>query len=124
MRTECPPAPWSPAAEEQPFFRLLGELVAAGLARNGNEPSELTLNVSNVVVDQAAADPWPAGEFVAITVSGAGDWSPERTWPAEQAGGPFVGADLEAALQATGAAWAYSRALEGRGSVTVFLRRA
>jgi hypothetical protein len=124
MRTECPPEPWSPDADEQSFFRLLGELIAAGLARNGNTLGELTLNVSNVVVDEAAAGPCPAGEFVALTISGDGDWRPERTWPDASQPAAFVSGDLEGALRAVGAAWAYTRVLTGnRGSVTAFLRR-
>jgi hypothetical protein len=89
LRVERPPSLWAPQSELEPFVRMLGELIVVGLLRNGNVLGELTLNVSNVVVEPASAGPMPAGAFVAVTIRGRGDWSPETTRP-DFAGG-FVG---------------------------------
>ena len=48
-------------------------MIAAGLVRNGQELGEITLNVSNVTVEAAAAGPMPAGDFVAVTIRSGGD---------------------------------------------------
>ena len=50
MRTEAPPEPWQPEADDETFFRLLGEMIAAGLAR-GTDLPDLTLSFSNVVIE-------------------------------------------------------------------------
>ncbi len=50
LRVERPPEPWTPAAGLEPFTRMLGELIVAGLARNGGVLAALTLNVSDAVV--------------------------------------------------------------------------
>jgi hypothetical protein len=65
------------------------------------------------------------GDFVAVTVRGRGDWSPETEWrPASTATSPLVTPDLDAAAEAAGAAYGYSRVLgDGEGSVTVFFAR-
>jgi hypothetical protein len=95
------------------------------LVRNGQELSEITLNVSNVTVEPEAAGPMPAGDFVAVTIKSAGDWSPETTWdPAARQDGSLVGHDLEAALTTASAAWAYTRELGADGgSVTALYPR-
>src|SRR5205085_9543296 len=119
---ERPPMLWATKVEVEPFVRLLGEMLAAGLFRNGQDLSSITLNVANV---NAPADPesqLPAGEFVAVTVRCKGDWSPEATWPARQrTDNHFLSTDFETALAEAGAAYAYLRALaDGEGSITVF----
>jgi hypothetical protein len=95
------------------------------LVRNGQELSEIMLNVSNVTVESDAAGPMPAGDFVAVTIRSGGDWSPETTWdPAARHDGSLVGRDLEAALTTASAAWAYTRELGAdAGSVTVLYPR-
>jgi hypothetical protein len=121
LRVERPPQNWAPSSELEPFVRLLGELISAGLVRNSGELGELTLNVSNVTVEPEAADPIPAGDFVAVSIRGAGDWAPEVTWPRDDA---FVSPDLPAAAAAAGAAYGYTRVLaDGGGSVTVLVPR-
>jgi hypothetical protein len=126
LRTECPPEPWQPLADDGSFFRLLGEMIVAGLMRNGGALGELTLNVSNVTVEPDPESPVPAGDFVALTIRGAGDWRPELHWsPAGDA--LLVSPDLDAAARAAGVAYGYTRSLrygDGAGAVTVFLRRA
>ena len=121
LRVERPPELWEPGVELEPFIRLLGEMIAAGLVRNGQELGEITLNVSNVTVEPEAAGPVPAGDFVAVTIRSGGDWSPETTWdPAAEHDGFLVSRDVEAALSRASAAWAYTRQLGEEGSVTVF----
>ena len=125
LQVERPPELWEPDVELEPFIRLLGEMIAAGLVRNGQELGEITLNVSNVVVDEAAAGPMPMGEFVAVTIRSAGDWNPETTWdPVTEHDGSLVSHDLENALSVASAAWAYTRELGDEGSVTVLFPRA
>ncbi len=121
LRVERPPSLWAPQSELEPFVRMLGELIVVGLLRNGNVLGELTLNVSNVVVEPPAAGPMPAGVFVAITIRGRGDWSPETTWPTPTTSS----AELESAktaARAAGAVYLYSRVLgDDEGSITVLL---
>jgi hypothetical protein len=125
LKVERPPELWEPEVELEPFIRLLGEMIAAGLVRNGQELGEITLNVSNVVVDESAAGPMPMGEFVAVTIRSAGDWSPETTWdPVGKHEGSPVSSDIENALSVASAAWAYTRELGNEGSVTVLFPRA
>jgi hypothetical protein len=72
-----------------------------------------------------AAGPMPPGDFVAVTIRSAGDWSPQTTWdPAVRHDGSLVGHDLETALAAASAAWAYTRELDAdAGSVTALYPR-
>lgn len=126
LRVERPPELWALDAELEPFISLLGEMIAAGLVRNGQRLEEVTLNVSNVTVEPSAAGSLPEGDFVAVTIRSEGDWRPEVTWhPEQDAPDPLVSADLENAARAAGAAWAYTRALaDSEGCVTVFFPRA
>jgi len=91
LKVERPPMLWEAETEAEPFLALLGQMIALGLGR-GNELGDLTLNVSNVVVgpdeDDEDAEWIPGGEYVAITVRGAGAWY-EVTWRAGQ--GPARG---------------------------------
>lgn len=125
LQVERPPTLWAPAADLEPFIRLLGEMIAAALVRNGHELAEITLNVSNVTVEPSAAGSVPEGDFVAITIGSQGDWSPETSWhPGDESGAALVSADLRSAATAAGASYGYTRALHDReGSVTVFFRR-
>ncbi len=125
LRVERPPTVWTPETELEPFIRLLGEMIAAGLVRSGQELGDITLNVSNVTVEPRAAGPLPEGDFVAITIRSAGDWSPQTSWDPRVGPAPqLVNADLRSAAVAAGVAYGYTRTLaDGEGSVTVFLRR-
>ena len=64
----------------------------------------------------------PDGEYVAITVRGAGAWNDE-VWRAGQ--GPTAGllSNVGPAADAAGVVYAYTRDLVPEGSVTVFLPR-
>lgn len=118
MRVECPPAPWSAAVGDEALVRVLGEMIAAGLGRNGGKLAELTLNISNVTVEPTAAGALPAGDFVAMTITGDGDWRPEAVWtPAVEC---FVTPDLTLAARVAPVAAGYTRVLSPtRGSVTL-----
>lgn len=95
-------------------------MIAAALVQNGQVLEEITLNVSNVVIEPAAAGPAPKGDYVAVTIRSRGDWAPETVWaPGDET--KIVSADLTTALQGAGASYAYTRMLgEGEGSITVF----
>jgi hypothetical protein len=125
LRVERPPVLWETDVDLEAFIRALGETIAAGLVRNGQELSEITLNVSNVTVEPEAAGPMPVGDFVAVTIRSGGDWSPETTWdPDARHDGSLVGHDLETALTTASAAWAYTRELGAdAGSVTILYPR-
>jgi hypothetical protein len=126
LKVERPPLLWEPDAELEPFIRALGEMIAAGLVRNGHELSEIRLNVSNVTVEADSAGPMPAGDFVAVTIASEGDWGPETSWkPSTEFRSVSVSGDLESALDSAGAAWAYTRqSAPDAGSITVLYRRA
>ena len=125
LKVERSPTLWEAETEVEPFLALLGEMIALGLGR-GNELADLTLNVSNVVVERDEDDEeveWiPDGEYVAISVRGAGAWD-DDTWRAGQ--GPTAGSlsNVGPAADAAGAVYAYTRDLVSEGSVTVFLPR-
>jgi hypothetical protein len=105
LKVERPPVLWEAETEVEPFLALLDQMIALGLGR-GNELGDLTLNVSNVVVEPDQDDEemgWiPGGEFVAITVRGAGAWN-DDTWREGQ--GPATGLlrDVGTAAEAAGA---------------------
>jgi hypothetical protein len=125
LKVERPPTLWEAETEVEPFLALLGEMIALGLGR-GNELGDLTLNVSNVVVEAGEDDEgakWiPDGEYIAVTVRGAGGWS-DDTWRAGQ--GPSTGLlrDVGPAAHAAGAVYAYARDLAAESSVTALLPR-
>jgi hypothetical protein len=125
MRTEAPPELWEADTQDEPFLTMLGEMIVIGLGR-GNDLAELVLNVSNVTVepdedpeDHRWADP---GEYVAITVSGGGNWE-DDVWRAGQ--GPTRGllVHVGPAADQAGAVVAYTRNLGGEGSVTALVPR-
>jgi hypothetical protein len=121
MRVERPPLLWELDAQDEPLLRMLGEMIATGLGR-GNELGELTLNVSNVTVEPGDEEWIPAGDYVALTVRGAGSWG-DDVWHAGD--GPTKGilCNVAPAADAAGAAYAYARDLGEEGSITVFLPR-
>jgi hypothetical protein len=128
VRTEAPPEPWSPDAEDEPFVRVLGEMLGAAQAA-GADLSNLTLSFSNVVVEPDDDDDepmsMPVGDLVAVTVRVAGPWDrPERTWRPGPAPSPFVSRDLASAAERAGAVYGYTRTLADGGAVTVWFRRA
>jgi hypothetical protein len=125
MKVERPPLMWSPDTEDEPFLLMLGEMIALGLGR-GTELADLTLNISNVTVDPDAEDDEgeaiPDGDYVAVTVRGAGVWE-DDLWRAGHGATTGLLGNVEAAADAAGAVYAYTRNLGSEGSVTALLPR-
>ena len=122
MRVERPPELGEVDTDDEPFLRMLGEMIAAGLGR-GNELAELTLNVSNVTVEPDDEDgSIPQGDYVAVTVRGAGTWE-DDLWRTGQGRTRGLLSNIGPAADAAGAVHAYARDLGGGGSVTAFLPR-
>jgi hypothetical protein len=121
MRVERPPSLWEADADDECFVPLLGEMIVVGLTR-GNKLEDLSLLASNVVVEADTANDIPQGEYVALSVKGRGDWSPEWRWrPGDPfPGSPYAGFDR---LASSGVSFAYARVEKDGGSVTVFLPR-
>jgi hypothetical protein len=102
--------------------RLFGELIAAALVR-GTELGDVLMRANNVTVSDSDS-PIRAGDYVAITIGGIGDWSPEVSWTTGDPSPPLVvNADITAALPGASVRWAYTRALEPGGSVTLLFPR-
>jgi hypothetical protein len=122
MKTERPPQLWSPDTQDEPFLRMLGEMIALGLGR-GTELADLTLSVSNVTIEpDDEGESIPEGDYVAITVRGHGVWA-DDVWRAGQ--GPTTGllCNVGPAADTAGAVYAYVRNLGSEGSVTALLPR-
>ena len=124
LRVERPPTLWEADADDEPLLRMLGEMIAAGLAR-GAELSAIVLRANNVTVESDEAERPPAvGDYVVLSVLAEGDWRPESVWSPNAAGGAtLVNADLDAAARGAGVRYAYTRQENDIGSVTVFLPR-
>ena len=125
MKVERPPLMWSPDTEDEPFLLMLGEMIALGLGR-GTELADLTLNVSNVTVDPDEEDDdgesIPEGDYVAVTVRGAGVWE-DDLWRAGQGETTGLLGNVGPAARVAGAVYVYSRNLGSEGSVTALLPR-
>jgi hypothetical protein len=124
MKVERPPLMWSPDIEDGPFLLMLGEMIALGLGR-GTELADLTLNVSNVTVDPGEdkdVESIPEGDYVAVTVRGAGVWE-DDLWRAGQGATTGLLGNVVTAAHAAGAVYAYTRNLGSEGSVTALLPR-
>jgi hypothetical protein len=125
MQVERPPELWEVDADLEAFLPMLGEMIVVGLNR-GNELAELVLSVSNVTVGPEEDDgaPWlEPGDYVAVTIRGAGDWEADDVWRAGE--GPTRGllANVGPAADVAGAVHAYTRNIGDEGSVTAFLPR-
>ena len=123
MRVERPPVLWEVDVDDGPYIRMLGEMIVVGLLHH-DVLGELTLNASDVTVQDDGPEGVAAGDYVALTVRGPGAWEPDSSWtPASTE--TFWSADLDAALRAASAAYAYRRRLgPDEGSITVFTPRA
>ena len=127
MKTERPPEMWEAETEDVHFIPLLGEMIAAGIG-GGSLLEELTLNISNVVVQsddsgEVEQGRMPQeGEYVAVTLRGKTDLGPDASWFPGHVGHGLLGR-LSPRLTDSGACYAYVRQLPAEGSITVFLRR-
>jgi hypothetical protein len=128
MKTERPPEIWEAETEDVYFIPLLGEMIAAGIC-GGSPLEQLTLNVSNVVVQPDTSEEAgqsrrpPEGEYVAVTVKGNTDLGPDDSWLPGDSGQGLLGR-ISRRLVDSGACYGYVRRLPPEGSITVFLRRA
>ena len=120
MRVERPPELWEADTGDAHLIPLVGEMIAASLARGG-VLEELTLSAANVTVEESA-DP-PPGDYVALTVKGQVAWEAEAVW---RPGRPWRVSwldDLTARLAPAGVRYGYIRKLSPGGSITIFLDR-
>jgi hypothetical protein len=122
MRVERPPLLWEVDIDDEPFIRMLGEMIVVGL-RHHDVLAELTLNASNVTVGDDGPDEVDSGDCVAISIRAPGDWEADTSWtPASTE--PFWGPDLDAAVRLESVSFAYRRRLGAdEGSITVFIPR-
>jgi hypothetical protein len=124
LRVERPHELWEADAQDEPVLRMLGEMIAAALAR-GAELSAVVLRANNVTVESDEGDRAPAvGDYVVLSVLAEGDWLPECVWsPNAASSATLVNTDLDAAAHGAGVRYAYTRQENKVGSVTVFLPR-
>jgi hypothetical protein len=123
LRVERPFTLWPADVDDVALIRLTGEVLAFALGR-GTELADILMRASNVTVP-GDDSPVAAGDYVALTFAGAGDWSPEVSWtPATDGKRVLVNDDVTRAARAAGIPWAYTRVEADGGSVTIFLRRA
>ena len=122
MRVERPPELWQVEVDDEPFIRMLGELIVVGLLHH-DVLAELTLNASNVTIGDDGPNGVAPGDYVAVTIHGPGVWEGDMTWtPASTE--PLWSADLDAAVRASSVSFGYLRS-SGReeGSIVVFIPR-
>jgi hypothetical protein len=123
LRVERPPTLWPAEVDDVRLIRLLGETIAFALGR-GTELGEVGMRAANMTVDHDDA-PLAAGDYATLSIEGVGDWSPEVSWtPDEPDTTVVLTDDITAALRAADVRWAYTRAFEDHGSITVFFPRA
>jgi hypothetical protein len=122
MRVERPPLLWAVDVLDEPFIRMLGELIVVGLLHH-DVLAELTLNASNVTVEGEPPEGVRAGDYVAITIAGPGEWERDVAWtPASTE--VFWSPDLDAVVRAASVSFAYVRQLgDDGGSITVWIPR-
>jgi len=122
MRVERPPELWEVDVDDEPFIRMLGEMIVVGLLHH-DVLAELTLNASNVTVGDEGPDGVAPGDFVAITVRGPGAWERDQAW-LPSSSEPLWSADLDDAVRAASVSYAYLRRPgPDEGSITVFIPR-
>ena len=122
MRVERPPSLWEVDVDDEPFIRMLGEMIVVGLLHH-DVLAELTLNVSNVTVGDDGPDGVASGDYVAISITGPGGWEADTSWtprPRSPSGAPT-------STPPSGARRRRSRTVGAlgvdEGSITVFIPR-
>ena len=122
MRVERPPELWQVDVEDEPFIRMLGEMIVVGLLHH-DVLAELTLNASNVTIGDDGPDGVEPGDYVAVTVHGPGAWERDMSWTPGSAD-PLWSADLDAAVRAASVSFGYLRSSNREeGSITVCIPR-
>jgi hypothetical protein len=106
MRVERPPVVWEVDVDDEPFIRMLGEMIVLGLLHH-DVLAGMTLNASNVTVGDDGPDGVAEGDYVAITIKAPGDWEVDLSWtPASTE--PFSSPDLDTALRAASVSFAHA----------------
>ncbi|HEX4942166.1 MAG TPA: hypothetical protein VFW51_06505 [Actinomycetota bacterium] len=122
MRVARPPELWQVDVDDEPFIRMLGEMIVVGLLHH-DVLAELTLNASNVTVGDDGPDGVAPGDYVAVTIRGPGGWERDLTWTPASAE-PLWSADLDTAARAASVSFGYLRSSgQEEGSITVFIPR-
>ena len=127
LNVQYPPQLWDVDADDTTLVPMLGEMISAALTR-GNELGGITLLASNVTIepdkglDNRVGIAAP-GDYVALSVQAAGDWTPEITWNPTKAGPLLLNANVDAAARKAGVVLAYTRQIGDKGSVTAFFPR-
>lgn len=122
MRVERPPELWQVDVEDEPFIRMLGEMIVVGLLHH-DVLADLTLNASNVTVGDDGPKGVAPGDYVAMPVRGPGEWERDMTWTPVSAD-PLWSADFDAAARAASVSFGYLRSSgQEEGSITVFIPR-
>ena len=125
VRVQRPPEIWEAKTDDERFIPLLGELLAAVVSR-GVQLHDVTLLVSNVTVQQSDDDPVqspPAGDYVAVTVSGEVDLGRDESWTPTAGPSKSTLGCLHDRMIVAGVQYAYIRRRASEGSATVFLNR-
>jgi hypothetical protein len=125
LTIECPPVLWEAEAGHDRVAPLLRDMIAAFRSR-GAAAGDLTLNLSNVVVEpyddgDERVGPEP-GSYVALTVAARADIGPDDRWSANAPASSAVLIALRDRFEAAGARFAYVRFMPPAGSLTVFVR--
>ena len=118
LEVQRPPLLWDVDTDRERLIPLLQAMVSEALSRSAR-PETLTLNASNIVVDEDAGPSIPHGEFVGLTLNGHDGREPDGTWPGTS---PLL-QSMDGLLRAAGARYAYVRSVRGKGSITVLLPR-
>lgn len=94
---------WHARVDDESVVRLWGEVIGAALMR-GTELGDIVLRVANVTSEiQDGSEP-RAGDYVAMSITGKGDWRPELVWaPLDAPQNPLVSWDLDGAARRVGA---------------------
>ncbi|MGH2640308.1 MAG: hypothetical protein ACRDGO_01270 [Actinomycetota bacterium] len=122
MRVERPPELWQVDVDDEPFIRMLGEMIVVGLLHH-DVLADLTLNASNVTIGHDGPDSVAPGDYVAITIHGPGAWQGDMTWTPASAE-PLWSTDLDAAVRAASVSFGSLRSSgTDEGSITVFIPR-
>ena len=122
MRVERPPELWQVDVDDEPFIRMLGEMIVVGLLHH-DVLAELTLNASNITVGDDGPEDVAPGDYVAVTVRGPGAWERDQAWTPSSSE-PLWSAGLDDAIRAASASFAYLRRPDpDEGSITVFIPR-
>lgn len=122
MRVEPPRELWQVDVDDEPFIRMLGEMIVVGLLHH-EVLAELALNASNVTINEDGPDGVAPGDYVAVTIHGPGAWERDMTWTPASAE-PLWSADLDVAVRAASVPFAsLRRPSKEQGSITVFIPR-